>query len=66
MCVAILPSVKLYLNLEQNIKLENELSKQFNLLSLDILKILLLNKGDRSIGGLVYLSKNIQITEINR
>ena len=62
MCVAILPSVKLYLNLEQNIKLENELSKQFNLLSLDILKILLLNKGDRSIGGLVYLNKNIQIT----
>ena len=62
MCVAILPSVKLYLNLEQNIKLENELSKQFNLLSLDILKILLLNKGVRSIGGLVYLSKNIQIT----
>ena len=57
MCVAILSSIKLYLNLEQNLKLESELSKQFNLLSLDIFKILHLNKTDRSIDGLIYLNK---------
>ena len=57
MCVAILSSIKLYLNLEQNLKLETELSKQFSLLSLDIFKILHLNKDDRSIDGLIYLNK---------
>ena len=57
MLVAILSSIKLYLNLEQNLKLETELSKQFSLLSLDIFKILHLNKTDRSIDGLIYLNK---------
>ena len=57
MLVAILSSIKLYLNLDQNLKLESELSKQFNLLSLDIFKILHLNKTDRSIDGLIYLNK---------
>ena len=57
MLVAILSSIKLYLNLEQNLKLESELSKQFSLLSLDIFKILHLNKTDRSIDGLIYLNK---------
>ena len=57
MLVASLSSIKLYLNLDQNLKLESELSKQFNLLSLDIFKILHLNKTDRSIDGLIYLNK---------
>ena len=57
MCVAILSSIKLYLNLELNLKLETGLSKQFSLLSLDIFEILHLNKDDRSIGGLIYLNK---------
>jgi len=57
MLVAILSSIKLYLHLEENLKLESELSKQFNLLSLDIFKILHLNKTDRSIDGLIYLNK---------
>ena len=57
MLVAILSSIKLYLNLDQNLKLESELSKQFNLLSLDIFKILHLNKTDRPIDGLIYLNK---------
>ena len=57
MLVAILSSIKLYSNLDQNLKLESELSKQFNLLSLDIFKILHLNKSDRSINGLIYLNK---------
>ena len=57
MLVASLSSIKLYLNLDQNLKLEYELSKQFNLLSLDIFKILHLNKTDRSIDGLIYLNK---------
>ena len=57
MLVAILSSIKLYLHLVENLKLESELSKQFNLLSLDIFKILHLNKTDRSIDGLIYLNK---------
>ena len=57
MLVAILSSIKLYLHLEENLKLESELSKQFNLLSLDIFKILHLNKTDRSIDGIIYLNK---------
>ena len=57
MLVAILSSIKLYLHLEENLKLESELSKQYNLLSLDIFKILHLNKTDRSIDGLIYLNK---------
>ena len=57
MLVAILSSIKLYLHLEENLKLESELSKQFNLLSLDIFKILHLDKTDRSIDGIIYLNK---------
>ena len=38
MIVAILSSVKIYLNLENNMTLENNISKQFNLLSLEIFK----------------------------
>ena len=59
MCVAILASIELYLILEDNLKLESELSKQFNLLSLDIFKTLQLNKNGRSTDGYVYLNKNI-------
>ena len=57
MIVTILSSIKLYLNLEDSLRNENDISKQFNLLSLDIYKVLHLNKSDRSINGLEYLNK---------
>ena len=57
MTVTILSSIKIYLNLEDLLKNENDISKQFNILSLDIYKVLHLNKSDRSINGLEYLNK---------
>lgn len=57
MLVAILSSIKIYLQLEDNMKLENDISKQFNLLSLDIFKTTHLKIDDRSMNGLDYLNK---------
>ena len=42
MVIAILGSVRLYLNLTLNVELENELSKEFHILALDISKELFL------------------------
>lgn len=57
MLVAILSSIKLYLSLDDNMKLENDISKQFSLLALDIFKYTHLKQGDRSMEGLAYLNK---------
>jgi hypothetical protein len=42
MVIAILGSIRLYLNLTLNVELENELSKEFHILALDISKELFL------------------------
>jgi hypothetical protein len=42
MVIAILGSIRLYLNLNLNVELENELSKEFHILALDISKELFL------------------------
>ena len=57
MFITILSGVKLYLNLDDLIKNEFEMSKQFNLLSLDIFKILHLKKEQRTEDGIEYLNK---------
>ena len=57
MLVAILTSVKLYLDLEQNIKIELEMSKSFHTLALDIFKVLNLKVEQRNGNGLDYLNK---------
>ena len=56
MFITILSGIKLYLNLDDTIKTEYELSKNFNLLSLDIFKILRLKKEQREIDGIDYLN----------
>lgn len=56
MSIAILSSIKLYLGLEDLIKLVQDISKSFNLLALDLYKTLHLNKEKRNIDGLEYLS----------
>ena len=57
MSIAILSSIKLYLGLEDLIKLEQDISKSFNLSALDLYKTLHLNKENRNIDGLEYLNK---------
>ena len=57
MMVAILTSVKLYLQLEENIKIELEMSKSFHTLALDIFKVLNLQITQRNGNGLDYLNK---------
>ena len=61
MFITILGAIKLYLNLDTLIKQENELSKNFNLLHLDIYKTINLSKDQRVEEGLDYLTKNIMI-----
>lgn len=56
MFITILSGIKLYLNLDDLIKNEYEMSKQFNLLSLDIYKILHLKKEQRDDIGIEYLN----------
>jgi hypothetical protein len=56
MSITILSGIKLYLNLDYTIKSEYELSKNFNLLSLDIFKILHLKREQREIDGIDYLN----------
>ena len=58
MFITILSSIKLYLNLDDLIKNEYEMSKQFNLLSLDIFKILHLKQEQREEIGIDYLNKS--------
>ena len=57
MLVAILTSIKLYLQLEENIKVELEMSKAFHTLALDIFKVLNLQESQRNGNGLEYLNK---------
>ena len=57
MFITILSGIKLYLNLDDTIKNEFEMSKQFNLLSLDIFKILHLKREQRTEDGIEYLNK---------
>lgn len=57
MTVAVLSSIKIYLNLEQSLKLEQEMSKSFNLLSLDVFKYKHLKVEDRSMDAISYLNK---------
>jgi hypothetical protein len=58
MFITILSSIKLYLNLDDLIKNEYEMSKMFNLLSLDIFKILHLKQEQREEIGIDYLNKS--------
>ena len=57
MVVAILTSIKLYLQLEENIKIELEMSKAFHTLSLELFKTLNLDNSQRNFDGLEYLNK---------
>ena len=57
MFITILSGIKLYLNLDDTIKNEFEMSKQFNLLSLDVYKMLHLKKEQRTEDGIEYLNK---------
>ena len=57
MFISILGAIKLYLKLDTLIKQENELSKNFNLLHLDIYKTINLSKEQRVEEGLDYLTK---------
>ena len=56
--ITILSGIKLYLNLDDLIKNEFEMSKQFNLLSLEIFKTLHLKKEQRDDLGIDYLNRS--------
>lgn len=56
-CITLISSVKLYLNINENMKLENDMSKEFYSLAIDIYKILSLNPEERGESGLSYLHK---------
>mgnify|MGYP001200700084 CR=1 FL=1 len=55
--ITLISSVKLYLNINENMKLENDMSKEFYTLAIDIYKILSLNPEERGESGLSYLNK---------
>jgi hypothetical protein len=57
MLVTILTSIKLYLNLDERLKNELEMSKNFHTLGLDIFKVLHLPSNQRGGDGLAYLNK---------
>jgi hypothetical protein len=57
MFITILSGIKLYLNLDNLIQNEIEMSKQFNLLSLDIFKVLNLTKEERTEEAMDFLNK---------
>lgn len=57
MLVAILTSVKLYLQLDENIKKEFEMSKSFHTLALDLYMVLNLKTDQRNGDGLEFLNK---------
>ena len=56
-CINLISSVKLYLNINENMKLENDMSKEFYSLAIDIYKTLSLNPEERGESGLSYLHK---------
>ena len=58
MFIAVLTSIKLYLNLSSNINDEIALSKDFYILSVNIFKMLRLNEQDRHINPLEFLNSN--------
>ena len=55
--ITLISSVKLYLNINENMKLENDMSKEFYTLAIDIYKILSLSPEERGESGLSYLHK---------
>mgnify|MGYP003132742323 CR=1 FL=1 len=55
--ITLISSVKLYLNLSDSMKLENDLSKSFYELSIDIFKTLSLKPEERGESGIPYLQK---------
>jgi len=60
MVIAILTSIKLFMNIQENQQAEQLLAIQFKILALDIFKILSLPETDRGIEGLVYLNKDYE------
>ena len=56
-CITLISSVKLYLNINENMKLENDMSKEFYSLAIDIYKVLSLNPDERGESGISYLNK---------
>tara|TARA_R100001129_G_scaffold33927_1_gene22918 strand:+ start:136 stop:729 length:594 start_codon:yes stop_codon:yes gene_type:complete len=56
-CITIVSSFKLYLNINENMRLENELSKEFYTLAIDIYKMLTLDPSERPESGMSYLNK---------
>jgi hypothetical protein len=58
MFIAVLTSIKLYLNLSSNINDEIALSKDFYILSVSIFKIIKLNEQDRKVDPLDFLNSN--------
>lgn len=67
MFIAVLTSIKLYLNLNNTINDENSLSKQYYTLSIDIYKILNLDENNRNCDAEQYLndcySQYVKLTE---
>ena len=56
--IGIINSIELFLKVTDNIEREREMSKEFYTLSIDIYKILQLERSNRQISGLNYLEKN--------
>lgn len=67
MFIAVLTSIKLYLNLSNVINDENSLSKDYYILSIDIYKILNLDEENRNVDAEAFLSecysKYVKLTE---
>ena len=55
--ITLISSIKLYLNINENMKLEIDMSKAFYTLAIDIYKVLALNPEERGESGLSYLHK---------
>jgi hypothetical protein len=58
MFIAVITSIKLYLNLSQSIGNEIELSKEFYILSISIFKILQLDETNRHVNPLEFLNQS--------
>ena len=56
-CITIISSIKMYLNINDNMKSEHDISKKFYALAIDIYKVLSLNPEERGESGLSYLNK---------
>ena len=56
-CITLISSIKLYLNINENMKLENDISKNFYTLAIDIYKMLTLDPSERPESGTSYLNK---------